>query len=104
MSYRIAWSDLTIATRDKEGQSLLLRQFQFISDDLGDRIYEGSIGLRLSSKLSAKQYQSMALSRVLQHASMSQATVIINTEEELSALAPYMKLIVEGFSDKLNND
>jgi hypothetical protein len=102
MSHSIAWSDLTIATREKEGQSLLLRQFQFISDDLGDRIYEGSIGLRLSNKLTFKQYQRMTLSRVLQHASMRQAAVIINTEEELTALAPYMNLIVEGFSDKLN--
>jgi hypothetical protein len=104
MTHSIAWSDLSIATRDDCDNILLIRQFQLIADDLGDQVYEGIIGLPLSSKYSQKQYQKMNLDRLLQFASAKEATVIINTEEDLEAMTPYMQEIVTAFSDTLSGD
>ena len=104
MTHSIAWSDLSIATRDDCDNILLIRQFQLIADDLGDQVYEGIIGLPLSEKYSQKQYQKMKLDRLLRFASAKEATVIINSEEDLEAMTPYMQAIVEGFSQSLSGD
>ena len=103
MTHSIAWSQLCIASRDDGGKVLLLRRFQLIADDLEDKVYEGAIGLRLSDNFTYKAYQSMKLERVLQYATRKQATVIINTEEDLEAMAPYMKEIVAAFGEKLDD-
>jgi hypothetical protein len=104
MTHSIAWSGISIATRDESANALLLRRFQFIHNDLGDQIYEGSIGLPLSDKHSYKQYQRMTLKRLMQYASTKEATVIINTEEDLEAMSPYIQEIVTAFSDTLGGD
>jgi hypothetical protein len=104
MTHSIAWSGLSIATRDSEDHALILRRFQFIHNDLGETVYEGAIGLKLNNGYSVKQYQRMALKSVLQYASMNEATVIINTEEDLETLSPYLQIIVSGFSEKLGGD
>jgi hypothetical protein len=67
-------------------------------------VYEGAIGLPLSDKHSHKQYQKMNLDRLLQFASAKEATVIINTEEDLEVMTPYMREIVTAFSDPLSGD
>jgi len=102
MTHSIAWSAFSIATRDDEERALLLKQFQFIHDDLGETVYQGAIGLRLNNGYSARQYQRMSLQRVIKHASLKEATVIINTDEDLEAMAPYLQIIVESFSEQLS--
>ena len=104
MTHSIAWSAFSIATRDNDDHALLLRGFQFIHDDLGETVYEGAIGLKLNVGYSVKQYQRMSLKSVLKYASMNQATVIINTDEDLETLSRYLQIIVSGFSEKLGDD
>jgi hypothetical protein len=60
--------------------------------------------LPLSDKHSQKQYQKMNLDRLLQFAFAKEATVIINTEEDLEAMSPYIQEIVTAFSDTLGGD
>jgi hypothetical protein len=103
MTHSIAWSKLCIATRNDDDQALLVRRFQLIADDLEDKVYEGAIGLRLSNNFTYKTYQSMKLERVLQYAARKEAVVIINTDEDLKAMTPYMKETVTAFGDKLDD-
>jgi len=102
VTHSIAWSGFSIATDDDADQALLLRRFQFIHADLGETVYEGAIGLRLNNGYSLKQYKRMPVQRLLKNAAMKEATVIINTDEDLKAMAPYLQSIVEGFSEKLS--
>lgn len=102
MTHSIAWSDLNIGVTEQTRRSFLLRKFQLLSDTLEDRLYEGAVALELSNAYSNTEYNQMALQRVLQHASTSQATVIIQSDDDLAALTPFMPVIVGGFQDLLS--
>jgi len=103
MTHSIAWSTLCIATRENTSEVLLMRRFQLVADDLEDRVYEGGVGLQLDQGLAPADYQVMALERVLSYARTQQATVIINTEKDLTQMEPYLQGVVAAFGERLRD-
>lgn len=104
MTPSIAWSDLSIAVTKPSAKVFLLRRFQLLAADLGDKLYEGAIGLELSKLYTYNQYQRMALDRVLQYADKKDATVIISSDEDLEELGPYLQDVVKMFAEKLQGE
>ena len=102
MTFSIAWSELCIGAREEETEILLMRRFQLRADNLEDRTYEGAVGLRLSNSHTREHYQLMTLSSVLQYCTEENATIVLNSDEDIHALGPYLNEVAQTFGEKLS--